>query len=55
MARNDRELLDLLADGPGRAPHRGRRSTWPRLVAALRHVADGQAVGKVLVQVAPPG
>jgi NADPH2:quinone reductase len=54
MARNDRELLDLLAEGRA-APLIGAEFDLADVVAALRHVADGKAVGKVLLAVAPPG
>jgi NADPH2:quinone reductase len=52
MARNDRELLDLLAEGRA-APLIGAEFDLADVVGALRHVADGRAVGKVLLQVAP--
>ncbi len=54
MARNDRELLDLLTSGRA-APYIGAEFGLADVVDALRHVGDGQAVGKVLVQVTPPG
>jgi NADPH2:quinone reductase len=54
MARNDRELLELLAEGRA-APLIGAEFDLADVVAALRHVADGKAVGKVLLQVTPPG
>ncbi len=54
MARNDRELLELLAEGRA-APLVGAEFDLADVVAALRHVADGKAVGKVLLQVTPPG
>jgi NADPH2:quinone reductase len=54
MARNDRELLDLLAEGRA-APLIGAEFDLSDVVTALRHVADGKAVGKVLLQVTPPG
>jgi NADPH2:quinone reductase len=54
MARNDRELLELLAEGRA-APLIGAEFDLADVVAALRHVADGRAVGKVLLQVAPGG
>jgi NADPH2:quinone reductase len=54
MARNDRELLDLLREGRA-APLIGAEFDLADVVAALRHVADGRAVGKVLLQVTPPG
>ena len=53
MVRNDGELLGLLAQGRA-APLIGAEFALADVVAALRHVADGKAVGKVLVQVAPP-
>jgi NADPH2:quinone reductase len=53
MARNDRELLELLAEGRA-APLVGAEFDLADVVAALRHVADGKAVGKVLLQVTPP-
>ena len=47
------ELLDLLAEGRA-APLIGADvRPGSEVVAALRHVAEGQAVGKVLVRVAP--
>ena len=55
MARNDRELLGLLAQGRARSAHRRPSSTWRTWSTALRHVADGRAVGKVLLRVTPPG
>jgi NADPH:quinone reductase len=54
MARNDRELMDLLVEGRAR-PLIGGEFELRDVVAALRHVADGRAVGKVLLQVTPPG
>jgi NADPH:quinone reductase len=53
MARNDRELLALLAEGRA-APLVGAEFDLADVVTALRHVADGRAVGKVLLRVAPP-
>jgi NADPH2:quinone reductase len=53
-ARNDRELLDLLAEGRA-APLIGAEFDLADVAAALRHVADGKAVGKVLLAVTPPG
>lgn len=51
--RDEAELLDLLA--AGRAfPHIGARFALDDAAAALRYVADGRAVGKVLLDVAPP-
>ena len=54
MVRNDRELLELLAEGRA-APLIGAEFDLADVVTALRHVADGKAVGKVLLQVTPPG
>lgn len=50
MARNDAELLALLADGTV-APHIGASFPLDEAAAALRHVADGKAIGKVVVDV----
>lgn len=50
-ARDERELLDLLA--AGRAyPHIGARFGLDETAAALRYVADGRAVGKVVLDIA---
>jgi NADPH:quinone reductase len=54
MARNDGELMDLLAQGRAR-PLIGAEFDLAEVVTALRHVADGRAVGKVLLRVTPPG
>jgi NADPH:quinone reductase len=54
MARNDRELLELLAEGRA-APLIGAEFALVDVVQALRQVGDGKAVGKVLVRVTPPG
>jgi NADPH:quinone reductase len=54
MARNDGELLGLLAEGRAR-PLIGAEFDLAEVVTALRHVADGRAVGKVLLRVTPPG
>jgi NADPH:quinone reductase len=54
MARNEGELMDLLAEGRAR-PLIGGEFELADVVAALRRVADGRAVGKILVQVRPPG
>ena len=51
MVRNDRELLDLLVEQRA-APLIGATFDLEDSAAALRHVAEGKAVGKVLVQVA---
>jgi NADPH2:quinone reductase len=50
MARNERELLELLAAGRA-APYLGARFPLADTAAALRHVADGRAIGKVLLDV----
>ncbi len=52
MARNDAELLELLATGRAR-PVIGASFGLAETVAALRHVGEGRAVGKVVLQVAP--
>jgi NADPH2:quinone reductase len=52
MARNDAELLELLASGRAR-PVIGASFDLHETAAALRQVADGRAVGKVVLQVAP--
>jgi NADPH2:quinone reductase len=49
--RNEDELMALLASGRS-APHVGATFALDDVAAALRLVADGQAVGKVVVQVA---
>ena len=52
MARNDAELLELLASGRAR-PAIGATFDLAETGAALRQVADGRALGKVVLQVAP--
>lgn len=52
MARNDAELLELLASGRAR-PVIGATFDLAETVAALQHVGEGRAVGKVVLQVAP--
>lgn len=52
MARNDAELLEVLASGQAR-PVIGATFDLAETAAALQHVADGRAVGKVVLQVAP--
>jgi NADPH2:quinone reductase len=49
--RNEAELLELLASGRA-FPHIGARFKLDDAAAALRYVADGRAVGKVIVEVA---
>jgi NADPH2:quinone reductase len=52
--RNDIELLELLASHRA-FPHIGATFELEETAAALRWVADGRAVGKVVVTVRPPG
>jgi NADPH2:quinone reductase len=52
MARNDGELLDLLASGRAR-PAIGATFDLAEAAAALGQVAEGRALGKVVLQVAP--
>jgi NADPH2:quinone reductase len=54
LARNDGELLDLLSRGRA-VPLIGATFDLAETAAALRHVAEGHAVGKALVRVAPGG
>jgi NADPH2:quinone reductase len=48
--RNEDELLKLFAEGRV-APHIGAAFPLDDVAAALRYVADGQAIGKVLIEV----
>ncbi|HVX70306.1 MAG TPA: NADPH:quinone oxidoreductase family protein [Mycobacteriales bacterium] len=50
LARNDAELMALLAEGRV-APHIGARFSFDDVRAAIRHVADGKAIGKVLLDI----
>ena len=50
LRRNDEELTDLLASGRV-TPYIGATFTLGQVAAALRHVADGRAVGKVVIDV----
>jgi len=51
LARRDEdELLALLAAGQAR-PHIGATFTLAETAAALRHVADGKAIGKVVLEI----
>ncbi len=52
MVRNADDLLEMLADGRVR-PHVGATFGLSEVVDALRHVADGRAIGKVLLDVRP--
>jgi NADPH:quinone reductase len=54
FARNEDELTDLLATGRV-VPHIGATFALDDTAAALRHVADGRAIGKVVIALAPPG
>jgi NADPH2:quinone reductase len=49
--RNEEELLDLLASHRVR-PHIGATFRLDEVAAALRYVADGKAVGKIVLDVA---
>ena len=49
--RNDAELIDLLASGQVR-PHIGASFELARVAEALRYVADGRAIGKVVLDIA---
>lgn len=50
-ARNDGELLELLAAGRVR-PHVGATFSLDEVATALRFVADGRAIGKVVLAIA---
>jgi NADPH2:quinone reductase len=52
QARNEQELMALLASGRA-VPHIGASFPLADAAAALRHVADGRAVGKIVIEVAP--
>jgi len=47
---NEAELMQLLADGRV-APHIGRRFPLDEVVAALKYVGEGRAIGKVVLDV----
>lgn len=51
-ARDEVELLELLRTGRA-TPHLGARFPLDRAADALHHVADGKAVGKVVLDVVP--
>lgn len=53
MAANEAELLGLLGDGTI-VPHIGATFDLDHVVDALRWVADGRAIGKVVLEIAPP-
>lgn len=50
--RNEKELIQLLADGRA-VPHIGARFDLEQAADALRFVADGLTIGKVVLQVSP--
>jgi NADPH:quinone reductase len=50
FSRNETELHELLASGVV-APHIGATYALADTAAALRHVADGRAIGKVIIDV----
>ena len=50
MARNDAELMALLAEGKV-APYVGARYGFEDVADSIRHVAEGEAIGKVLLDV----
>jgi NADPH2:quinone reductase len=52
FVRNENELVELFATGRV-VPHIGAAFPLDDVVAALRYVADGAAIGKVLIDVAP--
>ncbi len=51
MLRNEAELMELLASGRA-MPHIGATFKLDEVGAALRYVADGRAIGKVVLEVA---
>ena len=51
LARNEAALLELLAAGKA-LPHIGATFKLAEAAAALRHVADGKAIGKVVLAIA---
>jgi NADPH2:quinone reductase len=50
LERNERELLELLCLHKA-VPHIGAEFDLTEASAALRHVADGRSIGKVVVRV----
>ena len=54
FARNEAELHELLVTGAV-APHIGAVYPLAETASALRHVADGKAVGKVLIDLSSQG
>jgi NADPH:quinone reductase len=53
VRRNEDELMDLFATGRV-VPHIGAAFALDDVAAGLRYVADGRAIGKVLIDVAGP-
>lgn len=51
LRRNENELMDLFASGRV-VPHIGAEFPLDEVGSALRHVADGRAIGKVVIEVA---
>lgn len=51
VVRDDAELLELLATGRA-TPHIGATFKLDEAAAALRYVADGRAIGKVVLEIA---
>jgi NADPH2:quinone reductase len=49
-ARDEKELSELMAQGKA-FPHIGATFKLTNAVEALRHVADGKAIGKVIVEI----
>ena len=52
FARNEDERTELLASGRV-VPHIGAVFALDEAAAALRYIADGRAIGKVVIDVAP--
>ena len=52
VSRNEAELMDLFATGRV-APHIGATFPLEDVAAGLRHVADGRAIGKVVIDLGP--
>ena len=50
LERNEAELMELLASGRV-APHIGASFPLAEAASALRYVADGHAVGKIVLEV----
>ncbi|MGN6472509.1 MAG: NADPH:quinone oxidoreductase family protein, partial [Mycobacteriales bacterium] len=50
LIRNDTELMAMLAEGTV-APYIGARFAFDDVQAAVRHVAEGKAIGKVLLDI----